>query len=88
MGTTLTMSYIIWPLMYVVHVGDSRCYLIRDEVARQITRDHTLSSQLAEKSGKSGSGAEYSRWSHVLVNALAPRRGGDCRSSQRAPRCR
>ena len=70
MGTTLTMSYIIWPFMYVVHVGDSRCYLIRDEVARQLTRDHTLSSQLAEKSGKSGSDAEYSRWSHVLVNAL------------------
>ena len=70
MGTTLTMSYIIWPLMYVVHVGDSRCYLIRDEVPRQLTRDHTLSSQLAEKSGKSGSEAEYSRWSHVLVNAL------------------
>ena len=37
---------------------------------RQLTRDHTLSSQLAEKSGKRGSEAQFSRWSHVLVNAL------------------
>jgi serine/threonine protein phosphatase PrpC len=70
MGTTLTMCYIIWPLMYVVHVGDSRCYLIRNDSARQLTRDHTLSSQLAEKGGMSAEQAESSRWSHVLYNAL------------------
>src|SRR5262249_38518521 len=27
MGTTLTMAYLLWPRLYVVHVGDSRCYL-------------------------------------------------------------
>ncbi len=70
MGTTLTMSYILWPWMYVVHVGDSRCYLIRDESVRQLTRDHTLSSQLAEKVGKGVSQSQYAKWSHVLVNAL------------------
>jgi protein phosphatase len=70
MGTTLSMSYIIWPLMYVVHVGDSRCYLIRDGVAKQLTRDHTLSSQLAEKSGMTAEQAENSHWSHILYNAL------------------
>jgi serine/threonine protein phosphatase PrpC len=70
MGTTLTMCYIIWPQMYVVHVGDSRCYLIRQETVKQLTRDHTLSSHLAEKGGMSAEEAERSRWSHVLVNAL------------------
>lgn len=70
MGTTLTMCYIIWPSMYVVHVGDSRCYLIRNQSPRQLTRDHTLSSQLAEKGGMSAEQAETSRWSHVLYNAL------------------
>ena len=29
MGTTLTMTYMLWPDLYVVHAGDSRCYLIR-----------------------------------------------------------
>lgn len=70
MGTTLTMCYIIWPAMYVVHVGDSRCYLIRGEQTTQLTRDHTLSSQLAERGGMSVEEAESSKWSHVLYNAL------------------
>ena len=70
MGTTLTMAYIVWPSMYVVHVGDSRCYLIRDDAAQQLTHDHTLSSQLAERGGLTAEQAESSRWSHVLVNAL------------------
>lgn len=70
MGTTLTMAYIIWPWMYVVHVGDSRCYLIRNHATRQLTRDHTLSSQLAERGGLPAEDVETSRWSHVLYNAL------------------
>lgn len=70
MGTTLTMCYIIWPLMYVVHAGDSRCYLMRGNGHEQLTRDHTVSSQLAEQGGLSPEQAEASRWSHVLYNAL------------------
>lgn len=70
MGTTLTMAYILWPWMYVVHVGDSRCYLIRNQSAQQLTRDHTLSSQLAERGGLPAEDVETSRWSHVLYNAL------------------
>ena len=61
MGTTLTMAYIVWPLMYVVHVGDSRCYLIHDNVPQQLTRDHTLSSQLVEKGGLAPDQLESSR---------------------------
>ncbi len=31
MGTTLTMVLILWPKAYLVHVGDSRCYLVRQQ---------------------------------------------------------
>jgi protein phosphatase len=70
MGTTLTMCYILWPMMYVVHAGDSRCYLIRNNGHEQLTRDHTLSSQLAEQGALTPEQSESSRWSHVLYNAL------------------
>lgn len=70
MGTTLTMAYVVWPSMYVVHVGDSRCYLMRGGVPQQLTRDHTLSSQLVEQGGLRPEELETSRWSHVLYNAL------------------
>ncbi len=47
MGTTLTMAYVIWPELYVVHVGDTRAYLHRGSRMIQITQDHTLANALA-----------------------------------------
>ena len=70
MGTTLTMAYVIWPWMYVVHAGDSRCYLLRDGQMQQITHDHTVSNQLVAQGGMSREEAAASRWSNVLYNAL------------------
>src|SRR6478752_9464232 len=48
MGTTLTMVYIVWPRAFVVHVGDSRCYLLRKGELEQVTTDHTMATILAE----------------------------------------
>lgn len=42
MATTLTLAYVDWPNLYVVHVGDTRCYLVRDESITCLTTDHTL----------------------------------------------
>jgi protein phosphatase len=70
MGTTLTMAYVIWPWMYVVHAGDSRCYLLRNHELRRMTRDHTVSSQLMEQGGMTEDEASRSPWSNVLYNAL------------------
>jgi protein phosphatase len=70
MGTTLTLAYVIWPWMYVVHAGDSRCYLLRDEELQLITRDHTISNQMIEKGGMTRAEAIRSPWSNVLYNAL------------------
>lgn len=70
MGTTLTMAYISWPVMYVVHAGDSRCYLVRDGEAQQLTTDHTLARQMVEAGGMSPEDEATSRWSNVLWNVL------------------
>ncbi len=70
MGTTLTMAYVIWPWMYVVHAGDSRCYLLRDDEIQQLTQDHTVSSQLVANGGMTRAEADRSPWSNVLYNAL------------------
>jgi protein phosphatase len=78
MGTTLTMAYVIWPRMYVVHAGDSRCYLFRNSLLKQITRDHTM-AQLFKEQRDAGvesevpDDSESSRWSNTLWNVL----GGD-----------
>ncbi len=41
MGTTLTAVHLVGKTLNIVHVGDSRAYLIRDNVARCLTNDHT-----------------------------------------------
>jgi serine/threonine protein phosphatase PrpC len=70
MGTTLTVAYIAWPWMYVLHAGDSRCYLCRRGELKQLTKDHTVSNQLIEKGGMTAAEANSSPWSNVLYNAL------------------
>ena len=39
MATTLTLFLGVWPWVYVLQVGDSRYYILRDGELRQITRD-------------------------------------------------
>ncbi len=42
MATTTVLCYLDAGDCYVVNVGDSRAYLVRDGVMRQLTEDHTL----------------------------------------------
>lgn len=45
MGTTVVVSTIIDSTLYVANVGDSRLYLIDDEI-KQITKDHSLVEEM------------------------------------------
>jgi serine/threonine protein phosphatase PrpC len=73
MGTTMTMAYIVWPRAFVVHVGDSRCYLLRNRQLAQVTSDHTMAAILAEAKQVDGEQARKSSMGHALWNALGGR---------------
>jgi len=75
MGTTVTAGYVVWPRLYVVHVGDSRCYLFRGKKLRRITTDHTVSQRLADEGVLEDEEIEHSRFSHMLWNVVGG--GGD-----------
>jgi PPM family protein phosphatase len=49
MGTTLTALLWSGSRLGLVHIGDSRAYLVRDGEVFQITRDHTLVQSLLEE---------------------------------------
>lgn len=49
MGTTLTLAYVLWPRLYVVHAGDSRCYLRRDKRFGRMTKDHTVAQRAIDE---------------------------------------
>jgi protein phosphatase len=70
LGTTLTMAYVAWPDLLLVHVGDSRAYLLRDGELHRLTVDHTLAQQMVAGKMITEEQALTSRFSHVLVNAV------------------
>jgi protein phosphatase len=70
MGAALTMAYMTWPRLYIIHVGNSRCYLQRRAMLEQITTDHTLAQQLVESGVLPPRESTTSRLSSVLWNAI------------------
>jgi protein phosphatase len=70
MGTTLTLAYVLWPRVYVVHAGDSRCYFRRNGKFERVTKDHTLAQRAVEKGLLSPSQAEHSPFAHTLWNCI------------------
>lgn len=49
MGTTLTFGFSLNRNLFIVHAGDSRCYLYRAGTLEQVTHDHTVAAELAEQ---------------------------------------
>jgi protein phosphatase len=68
MGTTITMAFVYGPKAHVVHAGDSRCYLHREDRLEQITRDDTLAQKLVDAGAIPPEKAAENRWSNVVTN--------------------
>ncbi len=77
MGTTLTAALVGPDGVSLGHVGDSRCYLLRDGELEQLTRDHSLVAEL-ERTGQIGPGeAEHHPQRSIITRALGPERDVD-----------
>ncbi len=72
MGTTATVAGLLGDTLYVVQVGDSRGYLIRDGVAEQITKDQSLMQRLIEAGELTPEEAEQSERRNIILQALGP----------------
>lgn len=70
MATTLTMAHVLWPRAYLIHVGDSRCYRLRGEELRRITKDQTLAQGLVDAGAMEAESVDASPLSHVLTSAV------------------
>lgn len=69
-ATTLTMVMFRWPRAYLVQVGDSRCYRLRDGRLEQLSRDQTMAQALVDAGVLPPGEAGSSRWKNVLSSAL------------------
>jgi len=69
-ATTLTMVMAMWPRAYLIHVGDSRCYRLRNGVLELLSTDQTMAAALVEAKALTPLQAEKSQWRDVLMSAL------------------
>jgi protein phosphatase len=72
MATTLVACALRHDQAIVSHVGDSRCYLVRNGHAKQITQDHTLVNEQRKLGIISASEVAESDSRHVLIRWLGP----------------
>jgi serine/threonine protein phosphatase PrpC len=69
-ATTLTMYAAFWPFAFVLHVGDSRLYRLRDGVLERLTTDQTVAQMMVDAGAMSAAAAERSHLKHVLWSAV------------------
>lgn len=72
MGTTATVAGLLGDTLYLAQVGDSRAYLVRGGVGRQITKDQSLMQKLIEAGEMTEEEAELSERRNIILQALGP----------------
>ena len=69
MGTTLVAATIIEDVLYVANVGDSRLYLINDDI-HQITIDHSLVEEMVRLGGLNREQARNHENKNIITRAI------------------
>lgn len=75
MATTVTLAYVVWPHVYLVHVGDSRAYLYRKAKLLLLTHDQTIAQMLADAGAIEAAQVEHHPFRHVLGSLLGCKPG-------------
>ena len=69
MGTTLVAATILGDVLYVANVGDSRLYLINEEI-KQITIDHSLVEEMVRMGGINREQARNHENKNIITRAI------------------
>ena len=70
MGTTCVAAVIEGDRLYVAHAGDSRAYLLRDGLLRQVTHDHSYVAEQVRAGAITEEGARSSRFRNIITRAI------------------
>ena len=70
MGTTCVAAVVEGERLYVAHAGDSRAYLLRDGILRQVTHDHSYVAEQVRAGAITEEGARSSRFRNIITRAV------------------
>lgn len=69
MGTTLVAATVIEHTLYFANVGDSRLYLLNDEI-RQLSKDHSLVQEMVRLGGLNAEEAKHHPDKNIITRAI------------------
>ena len=70
MGTTVTAALVDTHTAFVAHVGDSRCYLLREGRIYQVSEDHSLVNEQLKAGAISEDEARHSRFRNIITRSV------------------
>jgi serine/threonine protein phosphatase PrpC len=70
MGTTVTAALVDGRTAFIAHVGDSRCYLIREQRIYQVSEDHSLVNEQLKAGAISPDEARHSRFKNIITRSV------------------
>ncbi|MCC8126646.1 MAG: Stp1/IreP family PP2C-type Ser/Thr phosphatase [Clostridiales bacterium] len=76
MGSTLVIATIRGNVLYIANIGDSRLYLLRDEL-EQVTRDHSYVEELVAMGMMKRGSRDYQEKKNYITRALGVERTVD-----------
>ena len=74
MGTTMVLATIVEDSMYVANIGDSRLYLVNDEI-HQITRDHSYVEEMVSIGELDKESARTHEKKNIITRAIGVVKG-------------
>lgn len=72
MGTTATVGLVVSGMIYFAQIGDSRAYIVRGGIARQMTKDQSLVQRMVDAGKLTPEQAERSEHRNIILQALGP----------------
>ncbi|MDR1271384.1 MAG: Stp1/IreP family PP2C-type Ser/Thr phosphatase [Clostridiales Family XIII bacterium] len=77
MATTIVLMYMDVESLYIVNMGDSRAYILRDGQLGQLTVDHTYVNSLVEAGAITRNEARFHPKKNMITKALGAGRNAD-----------
>lgn len=70
MGTTLVLGVLLNDSFLIAHLGDSRCYLLRDEELIRLTKDHSMLQEYLDMGLITPAEAPFCAWKNLVTRAI------------------
>ncbi len=80
MGATCTALAILEDQLYFLHIGDSRAYILQNNQLTQVTRDHTVATEMASSASMRHSEETMLFNPHALTKAMGVETSNTCQA--------